>query len=448
MKRLAIITLLWALFALHAAAAPTLYGKSLEIDSNGDGTAATLSETDITSAKSAVPPTRMVAGHVLSADVTISKSDVGLSNVANAAQVTAVSGTSPIVSSGGTTPAISIPTATDSVSGALSASDHAIFTAKQTALSSTTNISVGTLGANGTILISGGIERMTNGTFDTATTGWYPSQSTLSVSSAHLRVLKDTSGTSGFGYQIVTGLTIGKRYKATYTMIGVDGGDRTAGFRVGDGSAWWALTYANGSASGTGSIYFNATTTSANIVLLTTSLTSASGYSDWDNISLTECADIVQPSDAMFTGGAAYFAGNVSVLSLTDRTKGWDGTTTGALSAIYGIRTINGSIDHDSLPVLARKDIVTIAWDSDQKTTHAITIPGRDVCMLVSILTDSVKNLKDRISDARDRVSGLKQRVNILESANADKEVKIQALESARVNLNQRVRAIETKLNM
>jgi len=56
------------------------------------------------------------------ADVTtnphaVTKTEVGLGNVADAAQVTAVSGTSPIVSSGGTTPAISIPAATASSAG-------------------------------------------------------------------------------------------------------------------------------------------------------------------------------------------------------------------------------------------------------------------------------------------------------------------------------------------
>ena len=48
--------------------------------------------------------------------------------------VTAVSGTAPVVSSGGTTPAISMAAATGSVDGYLSATDFAIFNAKQSAL--------------------------------------------------------------------------------------------------------------------------------------------------------------------------------------------------------------------------------------------------------------------------------------------------------------------------
>lgn len=50
-------------------------------------------------------------------------SEVGLGNVANAAQVTAVTGTAPIVSSGGTTPAISINAATTAAAGSMSAAD-------------------------------------------------------------------------------------------------------------------------------------------------------------------------------------------------------------------------------------------------------------------------------------------------------------------------------------
>jgi hypothetical protein len=49
--------------------------------------------------------------------------------------VTSVGATSPIVSSGGTTPVISIPQATTSASGYLSATDWNIFNSKQNAVS-------------------------------------------------------------------------------------------------------------------------------------------------------------------------------------------------------------------------------------------------------------------------------------------------------------------------
>lgn len=51
----------------------------------------------------------------------VTKTQVGLGNVANTAQVTSVTGTAPIVSSGGTTPAISMPQVTGSVDGYMTA---------------------------------------------------------------------------------------------------------------------------------------------------------------------------------------------------------------------------------------------------------------------------------------------------------------------------------------
>jgi len=65
--------------------------------------------------------------------------------------VTSVTGTSPVVSSGGATPAISMPLATNSVSGYLSASDRTLFANKQTALVSGSNLST----VNGNNLLTG-----------------------------------------------------------------------------------------------------------------------------------------------------------------------------------------------------------------------------------------------------------------------------------------------------
>jgi len=62
-------------------------------------------------------------------------------------KVTAVSGTSPIVSSGGTTPAISIPVATATTSGYLSSTDWSTFNAKQAAGAYVTSVTSGITGA-------------------------------------------------------------------------------------------------------------------------------------------------------------------------------------------------------------------------------------------------------------------------------------------------------------
>jgi len=62
-------------------------------------------------------------------------------------KVTAVSGTSPIVSSGGTTPEISMPVATATTSGYLSSTDWSTFNSKQAAGSYVTSVTSGITGA-------------------------------------------------------------------------------------------------------------------------------------------------------------------------------------------------------------------------------------------------------------------------------------------------------------
>jgi hypothetical protein len=56
-------------------------------------------------------------------NITITRENLGLENVANIAQVTSVIGTSPISSTGGTTPTISITAATTSAAGSMSSAD-------------------------------------------------------------------------------------------------------------------------------------------------------------------------------------------------------------------------------------------------------------------------------------------------------------------------------------
>jgi Chaperone of endosialidase len=71
--------------------------------------------------------------------------------------VTAVTGTSPIVSSGGTTPAISIPAATSSVNGYLSSTDWSTFNNKGsgsvTSVATGLGLSGGTITTSGTLLV-------------------------------------------------------------------------------------------------------------------------------------------------------------------------------------------------------------------------------------------------------------------------------------------------------
>jgi len=83
-------------------------------------------------------------------------------------KVTAVSGTSPVVSSGGTTPTISIPVATATTSGYLASADWTAFNAKQAAGNYLTSIT-----ATAPILSTGGTTPTISMPVATATTNGY-----------------------------------------------------------------------------------------------------------------------------------------------------------------------------------------------------------------------------------------------------------------------------------
>jgi hypothetical protein len=80
------------------------------------------------------------------------------------------------------------------------------------------------------------------------------------------------------------------------------------------------------------------------------------------------------------TGGSAWFANNVSALSFTDRTPGYEGD---ALSELKKVKTVKGEIDHTTLPAFARKQV-----DGED---------GRDLGAMISMLTVAVQQLSDRL---------------------------------------------------
>ena len=98
--------------------------------------------------------------------------------------VTAVSGTAPVVSSGGTTPAISMAAATGSVDGYLSATDFAIFSAKQSALTFSSPL----VNTSGTISIPAAT---------TSVNGYLASADFTTFNNKQNAITLTTTGTSG-----------------------------------------------------------------------------------------------------------------------------------------------------------------------------------------------------------------------------------------------------------
>ena len=91
-------------------------------------------------------------GALSNSSITINGTAISLGGTVSVGTVTAVTGTSPVVSSGGTTPAISMPAATTSVSGYLTSTDWNTFNNKQPAGTYVNSVS----GTTGRITSTGG----------------------------------------------------------------------------------------------------------------------------------------------------------------------------------------------------------------------------------------------------------------------------------------------------
>jgi hypothetical protein len=92
-------------------------------------------------------PANLIFDADVNAAAAIAQSKIANLTTDLAGKVTAVSGVSPLISSGGTTPTISIPVATATTNGYLSALDWAAFDAKQPAGSYVSSVTSGITGA-------------------------------------------------------------------------------------------------------------------------------------------------------------------------------------------------------------------------------------------------------------------------------------------------------------
>lgn len=132
-----------------------------------------------------------------------------------------------------------------------------------------------------------GSELVSNGTFDTVTTGWTAfNDAVLSVASGRLRVTNNVTD-YGSAYQTLTTVA-GKLYKITFEVV------------VGTGTAWRLnvgttvgasnLVTVTSSGAGTFTYYFLATST-ASTVQLVHNTTNDTSYIDFDNVSVLECTE-------------------------------------------------------------------------------------------------------------------------------------------------------------
>lgn len=125
-----------------------------------------------------------------------------------------------------------------------------------------------------------GTELVTNGTFDTDTTGWTAVDSMLSVESGKLRVT-NVGANAGYGHQAIT-TVVGKTYTLSFDFT--QGTSSNAAIYVGNGPGSGALGGAI--TSGTGKYAGTFTATATTTYLTPVNLQAVdTRYSDFDNIS-------------------------------------------------------------------------------------------------------------------------------------------------------------------
>lgn len=124
----------------------------------------------------------------------------------------------------------------------------------------------------------------------------------------------------------------------------------------------------------------------------------------------------------MWTAGDVDIAGDLDAATYTDFTPAFSGDALKALSGIKGDG--HGNIDHSSLPTEARKEIARKILDSsgEQKLDESgkplvEKKPGRNISVMVSILTKAVQELMAVNDTQNARIEALEKEIELLKAA-------------------------------
>ena len=111
--------------------------------------------------------------------------------------------------------------------------------------------------------------------------------------------------------------------------------------------------------------------------------------------------------------GDAWFVGDVSALSFTDRTPSV-ANDYDALTDLKKVRSIDGKIDHDTLPDIVKGTEEKYIYDEndeiiDTEIIPTEIIPTRNIGMSVSVNVRAIQQLLDRIEALETRVAQLEK---------------------------------------
>jgi hypothetical protein len=106
-----------------------------------------------------------------------------------------------------------------------------------------------------------------------------------------------------------------------------------------------------------------------------------------------------------------YVGNNVSAASFTDRTPSFDGDALEALSTVKNDN--NKNIDHTTLPVEAQKKITKRVRVGKGKRTKVVVEEGRDLGMMISILTKGIQQLTEITTQQQKKIIELENGLNM-----------------------------------
>jgi hypothetical protein len=135
------------------------------------------------------------------------------------------------------------------------------------------------------------------------------------------------------------------------------------------------------------------------------------------------------------SGVMNYFQGIVSAAQVIDRTPGYSGTAQDALGEILNVKSVDGEIDHSSLPALARatvhrvektnrrvverKDPVGNVIQNEQYDVSIVEEEGRSLGGMITVLTEAVKGLNEKLEALAAENQSLKAEVAALKATAA-----------------------------
>jgi hypothetical protein len=132
------------------------------------------------------------------------------------------------------------------------------------------------------------------------------------------------------------------------------------------------------------------------------------------------------------SGVMNYFEGIVSAAQVIDRTPGYSGTAQDALGEILNVKSVDGEIDHSSLPGLARATVHRVektnvgvvehtdpagkVIQKEQYDVSTVEEEGRSLGGMITVLTEAVKGLNEKVEALAAENQALKAEITALKA--------------------------------